>query len=200
MDWFSIRDELWISVRRDGEASSAANMRRVTISVSEVSQRVENELGDNSFMRTLLRAPAVLQESFQAVVAPLSELTARDETLVLAPTGSLYAIPIHALHVDGIPILQRNTCIYTPSLSILRQCIDRRPSAHRRPQQTSSLTFVIDPEQNLPSASDSIPGFRESFPDAQFLPHGLVSLCHVAVLPRLHVLLLLMQIFRLTQP
>lgn len=57
------------------------------------------------------------------LVAPLGELTAPGETLILCPTQALHQVPLSALRVDGEILIQRNPLVYCHSLSILRYCL-----------------------------------------------------------------------------
>jgi CHAT domain-containing protein len=42
-----------------------------------------------------------------------------DETVIFCPTGSLNRVPIHAIPIDGKPLIERNPVVYCQSLTIL---------------------------------------------------------------------------------
>lgn len=132
IDWVQVGDRLLMLALRPGEAPRLVPLEA---SAGRVRALALTDLAADKFRLTLRDAPELLDE-FAPLVAPLAELSQPGERLVLAPTGPLYALPLHALTVDGQPLLQRNPVVYSPSLSILRHCLARRtprtPGAGRR--------------------------------------------------------------------
>jgi CHAT domain-containing protein len=64
-----------------------------------------------------------LLKQLNALVAPLATLTAPDDLVVLSPSGYLHNLPLHALDVDGQPLILRNLVVYSPSLRDYRSCL-----------------------------------------------------------------------------
>ncbi len=64
-----------------------------------------------------------------ALVAPLSELSRRDDLLVFCPSGILHSLPLHALRVgpneEGNILIVRNPIVYCASLTSFKQCCQR---------------------------------------------------------------------------
>lgn len=61
------------------------------------------------------------------LVKPLISCTEPNEILVFSQTGTLNALPLHALEIeDGKLVLERNPVVYSSNLSILRSCMLRR--------------------------------------------------------------------------
>ena len=85
------------------------------------------------------------------LIKPLLGATKPDDTLVLCPSGILHRFPIHALLLpptdeahgeEGnqaeMTLLERNTIIYTPSMSIFRRCV------HARSNPSTSMSSDAD--------------------------------------------------------
>jgi CHAT domain-containing protein len=45
-----------------------------------------------------------------------------DDTIVFCPTGVLHSLPLHAVPVDGVPIIENYPVVYCPNLTMLRHC------------------------------------------------------------------------------
>jgi CHAT domain len=65
------------------------------------------------------------QEHFASLLAPLAEWTAPGDIIGLIPNGPLHALPLHALHLEGIPLAERNAVFYAPSAAVLLYCMER---------------------------------------------------------------------------
>jgi len=55
----------------------------------------------------------------------LSAMTQENDLLILSPSGVLNNVPLHALFIDGKPLIQRNLIVYSSSIATLRQCLSR---------------------------------------------------------------------------
>ena len=59
------------------------------------------------------------------LIAPLLTHCEPDDLLVLCPTGPLHGLPLHAIPVESKKVLiERNPITYTPSIAILRHCLN----------------------------------------------------------------------------
>ena len=55
----------------------------------------------------------------------VEEMTSEGDLLVLTPSAPLSLVPLHAIAVDGIPLIERNQLVYSSSLALMKQCIFR---------------------------------------------------------------------------
>jgi CHAT domain-containing protein/tetratricopeptide (TPR) repeat protein len=67
-------------------------------------------------------------DKLNSLVSGLSQCTHEGDLLVFCPTRTLHAIPLHALKIEGVPVIWRNPVVYTASISLLRQCCERANS------------------------------------------------------------------------
>lgn len=86
------------------------------------------------------------------LVGVLDECTNENDLLIFSPTGLLHQLPLHALRVGGRVLLDRNLVVYSSSLAILRNCLNRSetkiassPALHRQP--TKSVFFGVYEEE-----------------------------------------------------
>ena len=70
-----------------------------------------------------------LLQKMNVLFEGLSAMTQENDLLVLSPSGVLNNVPLHALFVDGTPLIQRNLVVYSSSTATLRQCLSRANSA-----------------------------------------------------------------------
>ncbi|TVY78699.1 hypothetical protein Focb16_v009794 [Fusarium oxysporum f. sp. cubense] len=82
-------------------------------------------IGDKIVMVTL---DARLEPQMSVLDMALTHCTHEGDLLVFCPTRTLHAIPLHALKIEGVPVIWRNPVVYTASVSLLRQCCERANS------------------------------------------------------------------------
>ncbi len=63
---------------------------------------------------------------FASLIAPLAEWTQPGDIVLLIPHGPLHSVPLHALHIDGQPLAERNAVCFAPSAAILMVCWQRQ--------------------------------------------------------------------------
>ncbi|KAI8635324.1 CHAT domain-containing protein [Xylariaceae sp. FL1651] len=74
------------------------------------------------------------------------------ETLVLCPTGILHRIPLHAIPINGRPLIERNPVVYCQSLTILYWLWKKSLGKRGLPAETAPKVTVINPmPDNWPS-------------------------------------------------
>lgn len=147
VDWIEANGELWLFVLRPGGVPVA---RRLGVRAGVVSQFVGQNLSKAAFRATLRNDPEILEE-MAALVAVLGELTEPEELLIFSPTGSMHAIPLHALAVDGQILIERNPVVYCPSLNVLRHCLARGKTAEKK-----TVVLFGDPEGDRPAAAELV--------------------------------------------
>jgi CHAT domain-containing protein len=79
-----------------------------------------------------------------ALVRPIIRWAAVDEVVYLVPHDAMHRLPLHAVVVDGCPLIDRNPVVLTPSASVLRYCWSKRKPARR------SALVVTDPIATVP--------------------------------------------------
>lgn len=137
VDWFAVGDTLYLAVLR---AEGSPILERIAPSRGFVRAFIGEHLNALSFRATLRDTPELLRQ-LDPLVAPLRTLTRQDELLVLLPTEPLHALPLHALEIDGEPLLARHPVVYAPSLGALRHCVARARPRAGKPQ----VALVGDP-------------------------------------------------------
>lgn len=89
---------------------------------------------------------ATLNDHLRPLLEPIRDWAPPDTPVWLVPNGVLHKLPLHAVEIDGIPLLARNPVSYTSSASILRFC---RAVCRRN---TSRALVIGDSLDNLTSA------------------------------------------------
>lgn len=130
-------------------SADGAELKEVSIGGAEIDAAVK-ELGNwENLRRALIDGPNFLR-AFDPLVAPLAEHSAADDHLVLCPTGRLSLLPLHALEVDGVPLIARNLVTYAPSVSFWYRATHYR----RRTAKPRDAVFA-DPVCDLPASPAS---------------------------------------------
>jgi len=145
VDWISVDDRLLMIALRQGQQPE---VKPLSLTLSAVRAFISDNLTPRRFRQTLRDIPELLRE-LDPLIAPLRDLSRREELLLLSPTGPLNALPLHALEIDGVPLLARNPVVYTPGFSVLRHCLMRR----REPPQRRTAAFFGNPNDNLTEAA-----------------------------------------------
>ncbi|MCO5994359.1 CHAT domain-containing protein [Actinoallomurus rhizosphaericola] len=85
------------------------------------------------------------------LLAPLSnairDASEPGDLVCFVPAGPLHHLPLHAVTVDGVPLIERNPTCYLPSASVLAQC--RARNAQRSPSSTPAALVVGDSRSDL---------------------------------------------------
>ncbi|HET7436904.1 MAG TPA: CHAT domain-containing protein [Thermoanaerobaculia bacterium] len=133
VDWTTDGERLFLLSVRPGDQPQ---LTPLSLRVREVQTFVQTHLAPDTFRITLRDTPELLDE-LTPLIDPLSTLTQPEELLILSPTGPLHALPLHALAVDGDPLIARNPVVYTSSLTVLRHCLGR--AVTRLPARSAAL-------------------------------------------------------------
>lgn len=165
LDWVFVGERLFLLTVRPG---AEPRLSPLSLSLSAVRAFVTNNLAPHSF-RSLLRDTPELLRELDPLIAPLAQLTTLDELLVLSPTGPLHALPLHALEIDGEPLLTRNPVVYCPSLGVLRQCLARR----RAPAGGRTAALLGDPSGDRAEASALVKDLAQRFGTTALTQHAV---------------------------
>jgi CHAT domain-containing protein/tetratricopeptide (TPR) repeat protein len=122
IDWIAVGNRVFLLAARPGQPPRLVPL---PLQLSTVRAFVSNNLASETFRLTLRDTPELLRE-LDALLAPLADLSHPGELLIMSPTGPLHALPLHALEIDGAPLIARNPVVYCSSLSVLRHCLARR--------------------------------------------------------------------------
>ncbi|KAL8916571.1 MAG: hypothetical protein Q9208_008442 [Pyrenodesmia sp. 3 TL-2023] len=115
---------------------------------------IKTAIDDFSFKEEVLRteyASQVLQR-LSPLVWPLATITKREQTLVFSSIGSLHRLPLHALMIEGEPLIKRNPIVYCSSLTALNVAFKARRSTERKRASDSTpfhASLFGDPPSQL---------------------------------------------------
>ena len=88
--------------------------------VSEQARRLYE--ADGNGLNT--RSSASALQNLSALIGPVAAISKPGDTLVLSPAGVMHSIPMHALLVDGQPLIERNPIVYTSSMALLKNAFE----------------------------------------------------------------------------
>jgi CHAT domain-containing protein len=165
IDWAIQKDSVFLFSVRPGENP---NMRRLDVSVDEIKRWKRNYYNKEELQTE--KANTWLRK-LDGLISPLADLARDEDLLILSPTGPLTAFPLHALRIKDTLLLERHAVIYTPSLAILRHCINRRSpdSSADEGKPTSSICIFGDPTKNRSSAAISSTSLASAFNTTAFV-------------------------------
>ena len=113
VDWCVTAGQVYLVVVQRGKGPQ---IDRLGISEDELNERVVAVTSRN-YRATLASSPALL-DLFQVLIAPLSWMTKPETLLVLCPMAGIGALPLHAIRIDGIPLIVRNPVIIVPNHAV----------------------------------------------------------------------------------
>lgn len=119
--------------------------------------RLDQWIGENLNSKTLSRVD-VGSNALQKVsylVTPLTYVSKPEDMIILCPTGLLHRIPLHALEVEGAPLIERNPVVYTHAASILRRCMRQKKFSDSRGEKGMNVRVVADLSGDRKDASRS---------------------------------------------
>ncbi|MEO3858487.1 CHAT domain-containing protein [Acrocarpospora sp. B8E8] len=103
---------------------------------------------------------AEFQSLFRPFVAPIAEHSEPGDLLWIVPHDFLHYVPLHAVEIDGQPLIARNPVVYTPSASVLPPCHARAAARHRL---WGTAAVLGDSRGDLPHARDEARAVAELF-------------------------------------
>jgi CHAT domain-containing protein len=120
----------------------------------------EADVGWTSAGKVFKLPASAYQEMMEPLVKPLFGLSpfgdamvGPDDVIWFVPHDVLHYVPLHAIQVDGLSVIDRNAVCYTPSASIMKYC-----SAKRKGRRQSIVIFADsrsdDPDQRLVHARE----------------------------------------------
>ncbi|KAF9767123.1 hypothetical protein IL306_000366, partial [Fusarium sp. DS 682] len=149
-DWVFIEENLFLlSVRPNSVAPQLAKCPISRTEVEKWATRFAEGQGDDNedygydFTRDEWEEddPDYALRHLDALVLPLGQVSEPDDLIVLSATGILHSIPLHALWIDGEPLIARNPVVYAANMTSFMQCFSR--SVNSSPQSDSTTMTIM---------------------------------------------------------
>lgn len=83
------------------------------------------------------------------LIEPLKDLTKNDQLIYFVPYGILHYLPLHALEVNGEPLIKNHSVAYSPSASLLRFFLNKGTGAIKE-----CSCFGVDYEEEAKCIAD----------------------------------------------
>ncbi|MCX7791472.1 MAG: CHAT domain-containing protein [Chloroflexaceae bacterium] len=116
---------------------------------------VRTNFGSARRVSSLLHGSSVrLWYDYNWLIAPLATYAAPGDLIYLAPSGILRDVPLHTLHLAGMPLGLRNTVVYVPAAGLLTACRARRCTAPDGAPLRARVAVFGDAQNNLAHARD----------------------------------------------
>jgi len=80
----------------------------------------------------------------QYLISPIKKYISKNDLIYIVPYGILHYLPLHALEINGEPLIKNNPVIYLPSASLIKYC---RKKGSRNLKSCAS--FGVDPYGTL---------------------------------------------------
>lgn len=153
---YFVREKTCIAfvVRKDEQTPCVVRADLDTAALDEIAK--EELLPVGAAKRFFAEQQARWTELMQPVVQPILEHTDEGEALCLVPHGVLHRLPIHAVSVEGVYLIERNAIAYAPSAAFLRD-------ARRRGRGSSGGAVVVG----------------DTLDDLQYARHEASSVAHL---------------------
>lgn len=130
------------------EAVTMAKIQDWVINNLGIAKLEDKPLNDELAMSSLDELSGILE------IITSTTLIRPGETIVLCPTGAMNRVPIHAIPVEGQPLIERNPVLYVQSLSVLYD-LWRKTSTEKPSQRDPKLT-VINPMPQTWETGDTV--------------------------------------------
>lgn len=157
--WAFVGDTVYLMTCRN---ATEFHMFKLAISVSDIEQWYQALVATREDFTDAETAEELLSELAE-LCTPLFDpaVSVADEVLVFCPTATLFKIPLHAIIVDGKPLLERNPVVYTHSFALLDQC--QRRTTPFRESGRADLGFLGNPTGDAPAGEQSVKDLAQRF-------------------------------------
>jgi CHAT domain-containing protein len=106
-------------------------------------EEFHNAMGKAHELPRSKKTPASILQMFEKLVQPILQITEPSDVLVISPCGVLYGIPLHAIQIDGQPLIRRNPIVYTTSMKVLYTAFLAREFEDRSTNDDTFQTVVF---------------------------------------------------------
>jgi CHAT domain-containing protein len=117
VEYFTTKDKVFIFVISPNEM----HVKTVELSQERLTRYVEN------FVREVVNYPVfgynignTWLELTSYLIEPISEYLSENDLIYFVPYGKLHYIPLHALELNGRPLIKTHAVVYSPSASLLQ--------------------------------------------------------------------------------
>ncbi len=116
----------------------------VPISMDRLSSYVEN------YWKSVVKYPEYNDidnnwlDLSQYLISPIKKYISKNDLIYIVPYGILHYLPLHALEINGEPLIKNNPVIYLPSASLIKYC-QKKGSRKLK----SCASFGVDPYGTL---------------------------------------------------
>jgi len=118
IEYYILDEEVIIMVFRSGD-------KRHYVERVKVRKEILHEYIYDNFLQTVLEYKSSiktengLRELSRHLISPIEQYLEKDALLYIVPFGALHYLPIHALEVQGTPLIAQYSVAYLPSSSVL---------------------------------------------------------------------------------
>lgn len=150
--WAFVGDTIYLITCRQ---RTQFHMVKLGITVSAVEEWYQGVVATKEDFGSVETSEELLSE-LSELCAPIfdPQVSNADDLLIFSPTGVLFRIPLHAIMVEGVAVLERNPVVYTYSAAVLHQCLRRATSPRMAAQ--ADLTFLGNPTGDTPAGERSV--------------------------------------------
>ena len=129
ISYFLANDQLYAFVIRSSRI-------RVEMVICDLATELAHEIVTAFDAEVAGPRPTVTKETWQQlseiIISPLRAMLDPEDTLLIVPHGFLHHLPLHALNVDGVRLIERWPVAYLPAASALPYLTDPDPTAPRK--------------------------------------------------------------------
>ncbi len=127
-----------------GVTADAPEPEVVTVDVTRAELRELAEAAGDTLARDRAGLGAHLaDERLVRLLAPVARWAEPGDVVYLVPHDSLHLLPLQAVPVEGVPLIERNPVAFVPSASVLRHC-----QAKRKARRASALIVAAPPAEH----------------------------------------------------
>lgn len=116
VEYYTIKDKIFIFVL----SSEELKVRIVQLSDKQLNRYIRN------YQREMIEYRGDIGDTWQELnrylIEPISDYLSKSDLIYFVPYGLLHYIPIHALKLNGEPIIKKHAVAYLPSASLLKFC------------------------------------------------------------------------------
>ena len=141
IEYFITKDKIFIFVVSSKDKK--LHIEHVPISIEKLLRYLEN------YWREIVNYPDFqdIGDTWRSLssylIEPVSEYLTEGDLIYFVPSGPLYYLPIHALELNGEPLIKKHPVAYSPSASLINFCKNKGSS---RLQICASFGVVFEEE------------------------------------------------------
>ncbi|MGD0405957.1 MAG: tetratricopeptide repeat protein [Candidatus Bathyarchaeia archaeon] len=154
VEYFVTKDKVIIFVvSKDGLI-----VERVSLPVEEVLKYIE------AYRREVLVLQGMAGDTWlglsKYLIEPISDYLSKSDLIYLIPFGTLHYLPMHALELDGEPLIEKHPVCYSPAASIIQFC--KNKGTGKLEKCASFGTVFEDEARKVAKLFDSTPYLGET--------------------------------------